>query len=413
MIARKYYPYIANVVIALVAGFAGAYIFINYGQSWVRISHLTANQGKDNLVTVLQDDKNKVLKVTEESSTIDIAQAIAPSVVSVTIKKDVSQQALNPMFDFSPFDQFFGTPIPQPSPNNSKPNIQKIGGGSGFIISSDGYILTNRHVINDTEAQYSVTLNDGKEYPAKVVGTDIFNDLGVLKIEAKNLSVLKLGNSDDLKVGQTVIAMGNALAEFPNSVTKGIISGIGRSVVAGGGGTSENLEHVIQTDAAINPGNSGGPLLNLAGEVVGVNTAVSNQGQLIGFAIPINSVKKIIQGILNNGQIVRPYLGVRYVLISDDLAQQNNLPVKQGALVRRGQTSSELAVIPGSPADKAGIVENDIIEKVNGTDVTESNNLAKMISQLNPGDKVTLKLYSKGKEKEVTVTLEQYKPTTK
>ncbi len=413
MIARKYYPYIVNIVIALAAGFAGAYIFINYGQSWIRISHSTANQGKDNLVTVLQDDKNKVLKVTEESSTIDIAQAVAPSVVSVTIKKDVSQQALNPMFDFSPFDQFFGAPIPQPTPNSSKPNIQKIGGGSGFIISSDGYILTNRHVISDTEAQYSVTLNDGKEYPAKVVGTDIFNDLGVLKIDAKNLSVLKLGNSDDLKVGQTVIAMGNALAEFPNSVTKGIISGIGRSVVAGGGGTSENLEDVIQTDAAINPGNSGGPLLNLAGEVVGVNTAVSNQGQLIGFAIPINSVKKIVQGILNNGQIVRPYLGVRYVLINDDLAQQNNLSVKQGALVRRGQTASELAVIPGSPADKAGIVENDIIEKVNGTDVTESNNLAKMISQFNPGDKVTLKLYSKGKEKDVTVTLEQYKPTTK
>ncbi len=413
MIARKYYPYILNVVIALVAGFAGAYIFINYGQNWIRISNLDSRQGKDNLVTVLQDDKNKVLKVTEESSTIDIAQAVAPSVVSVTIKKDVSQQAMNPLFDFSPFDQFFGAPTPQPIPHNSKPNIQKIGGGSGFIISSDGYILTNRHVINDTEAQYSVTLNDGKEYPAKVVGTDIFNDLGVLKIEAKNLSVLKLGNSDDLKVGQTVIAMGNALAEFPNSVTKGIISGIGRSVVAGGGGTSENLEDVIQTDAAINPGNSGGPLLNLAGEVVGVNTAVSNQGQLIGFAIPINSVKKIVQGILNNGQIVRPYLGVRYVLINDDLAQQNNLPVKQGALVKRGQSISELAVIPGSPADKAGIVENDIIEKVNGTDVTESNNLAKMISQLNPGDKVTLKLYSKGKEREVTVTLEQYKPTTK
>ncbi|MFH0874225.1 MAG: trypsin-like peptidase domain-containing protein [Candidatus Komeilibacteria bacterium] len=402
---------ICSLIIPVAAGFIGAYLFINYGQNWIRVTGINSGPGKDNLVTVLQDDKNKVLKVTEESSTIDIAQAVAPSVVSVTIKKDVSQQPVDPFFDFSPFDQFFGTPTPQPTPKSTTPNIQKVGGGSGFIITADGYILTNRHVISDTEAQYTVTLNDGKEYPAKVIGTDLFNDVGVLKIDAKNLPVLKLGNSDDLKVGQTVIAMGNALAEFPNSVTKGVISGMGRSVVAGGGGTSENLEDVIQTDAAINPGNSGGPLLNLAGEVVGVNTAVSNQGQLIGFAIPINSVKKIVQGIVTKGEIIRPYLGVRYVLITDALVQQNNLPLQQGALVTRGKNAADIAVIPGSPADKAGIVENDIIESVNGKVITEQDNLAKLISGYNPGDQIKLKVYSKGKEKEVTVTLEQYKPS--
>jgi S1-C subfamily serine protease len=179
--------------------------------------------------------------------------------------------------------------------------------------------------------------------------------------------------------------------------------------IAGGGGTSENLEGVIQTDAAINPGNSGGPLLNLAGEVVGINTAVSQEGQLIGFAIPINSVKGIIKGILTEGQIVRPYLGVRYVLITDTMVKENKLPVSEGALISRGQTKDELAIVPGSPADKAGLTENDIIISVNGQKITADTTLSKIISGLNPGDKITLHVYSKGKEKDISVTLDRYK----
>jgi S1-C subfamily serine protease len=408
---NKYLPSILTLVIAVVGGFAGAYIFINYGQKWIRVTGNNDNGG--NTVTMIQDDKNKVLKVTEDSVTIDLVKSTAPSVVSVTIKKDISQQqqVLDPFF-FSPFNQFFGNQIPsQPTPKNTEPNIQKVGGGSGFIISPDGYILTNRHVVSDDKATYSVTLNDGKEYEAKVVGTDLFNDIGVLKIDAKNLPVLKVGDSDSLQVGQSVIAIGNALAQFSNTVTKGVVSGIGRSVTAGGGGTSENLEGVIQTDAAINPGNSGGPLINLAGEVVGINTAVSQEGQLIGFAIPINSVKSVIKGVLAEGEIIRPYLGVRYVLITDTMAKENKLPVNSGALISKGQTKDELAVIPGSPADKAGLTENDIIISVNGQKISDTTTLSKIISGFNPGDTIKLHVYSKGKEKDISVTLERYKAT--
>jgi serine protease Do len=415
MISKKYLNPLLTVVIAVIGGFIGSYIFINYGQQWIRIAGAPNNTPGGGTMTVIQDDKNKVLKVTEDSSTIDLVQSVSPSVVSITIKKDVSaqQQMIDPFFNFSPFDQFFGNQIPsQPAPKSTAPNIQKVGGGSGFIISADGYILTNRHVVSDTSATYSVTLNDGKEYEAKVIGTDLFNDVGVLKIDAKNLPVVKIGDSDNLKVGQSVIAIGNALAQFSNTVTKGVVSGIGRSVTARGGGTSENLEGVIQTDAAINPGNSGGPLLNLAGEVVGINTAVSQEGQLIGFAIPINSVKSIIKGILTEGQIVRPYLGVRYVLITDSMAKENKLPVSEGALISRGQTKDELAIVPGSPADKAGLTENDIIMSVNGQKITADTTLSKIISGLNPGDKITLHVYSKGKEKDLSVTLDRYKQNT-
>ncbi len=411
MTITKYRLPFFMLLISLVGGFLGAYIFINYGQRWIRLADTSDTGG--NTVTVIQDDNNKVLKVTEDSVAIDLVKSASPSVVSVTIKKDISkqQQVIDPFF-FSPFDQFFGNQIPsQPAPKSTTPNIQKVGGGSGFIISADGYILTNRHVISDTAATYSVTLNDGKEYEAKVIGTDLFNDVGVLKIDAKNLPVLKVGDSDSLQVGQSVIAIGNALAQFSNTVTKGVVSGIGRSVTAGGGGTSENLEGVIQTDAAINPGNSGGPLLNLAGEVVGINTAVSQEGQLIGFAIPINSVKNIIKGILTEGEIVRPYLGVRYVLITEALAEKNDLPVTSGALISKGETKDELAIIPGSPADKAGLTENDIIISVNGQKISADMTLSKMISNLNPGDTIKLRVYSKGKEKDISVQLERYKAT--
>jgi len=399
--------YLIILAIALVGGFIGSYLYLAYGQ---RLLPLVTNGGKDNLMTVIQDDNNKVIRLSEDSATIDIVQQVSPSVVSVVIKKDVnSQQQIDPFFQFSPFDQFFGTPQITPTPKQqTEPDYQKVGGGSGFIISSDGYIATNRHVISDEQAQYSVVLNDGKEYPAKVVGTDLFLDIGVLKIEATNLPVVKFGNSDDLAIGQTVIAIGNALAEFSNTVTKGVISGIGRSVIAGGGGTSEKLEDVIQTDAAINPGNSGGPLLNLAGEVVGINTAVSSQGQLIGFAIPINSIRKVLDGVKQTGEITRPYLGVRYIILNDTIIQENKLKVDHGALIIRGDRTTDLAIVPGSPADKAGLRENDVLLSLNGKPINQDNSLSQMIAGFNPGDKIELEIYSQGQSKKVIVTLEKY-----
>lgn len=352
----------------------------------------------------------ETIQNTESSAVVEVVKKVSPSVVSVVIKKDVSKNVqIDPFFDF--FNNWpFSEPAPEPTPKSDQPDYQKVGGGTGFIISADGLILTNKHVIVDSGAKYSVVLNDGKEYEAKIVGTDSFNDIGVLKIEAKDLPVVTFGDSDKLVLGQYVVAIGNALAEFSNTVTLGVVSGLGRSIVAGDGlGSSEKLEDVIQTDAAINPGNSGGPLLNLAGEVIGINTAVSSQGQLIGFAIPINSAKQVIDSVRQSGEIIRPYLGVRYMMITDELKMANNLTLDQGAFLRKGKDDSEAAVVSGSPADQAGLRGGDIITEVNGKKLTVDYDLAKAISFFKPGDEVGLKVWSGGNFKDVKVILEKFK----
>lgn len=385
------------IISTIFGGFFGSFLTLNYANQlpWANASFGSGNVKINN-------------QITEESAVIEVVKKVSPSVVSINIKKDISQNYNMPFQDF--FD--FGWPFSfeAPKSKNNEPNIQKVGGGTGFIISSDGLILTNKHVIVDSSAQYSVTLNDGKEYEAQVIGTDLTNDIGVLKIDAKDLSPVELGNSDDLLIGQNVVAIGNALAEFSNTVTVGVISGIGRSVVASSGaGSSEQLEDVIQTDAAINPGNSGGPLLNLNGQVIGINTAVSREGQLIGFAIPINSAKSVIDSVKEHGEIVRPYLGVRYLMLNENIAKANNLKVNQGALIVRGETQSDLAISPGSPADIADLRENDIILEINNEVLTEENSLAKVVAKYKPKDVLDLKVWSHGSEKTVRVTLEQYK----
>ena len=281
-----------------------------------------------------------------------------------------------------------------------------MGAGTGFIVSSDGMILTNKHVVADADADYTVLLNDGTQLEASIIDTDPFNDLALIKIEGENFSVLGLGDSDVLKVGQTVIAIGNTLGEYNNSVTRGIISGLSRTVIAGGSsGQSETLEDIIQTDAAINFGNSGGPLINLAGQVIGVNTAISREGQLIGFAIPINQAKIIIDSVLQYGRIIRPYLGVRYILINDDVAERNDLDVNYGALIVKGDQAAELAIVPDSPAALAGLNENDIILEVDGQRIDRDHSLAKELQKHIPGDIVTLKVLSQGDEKIIKATL--------
>ena len=235
-------------------------------------------------------------------------------------------------------------------------------------------------------------------------------DIALIKIIGSGYPYLTLGNSDSLDVGQSVIAIGNALGEFRNTVSVGVVSGLARSITAGDeSGNSETLDHVIQTDAAINPGNSGGPLLDLSGEVIGVNVAVAQGSQSIGFALPIDSVESAIDSVKTTGRIIRPYLGIRYVSINSDLKNKNNLTVDYGVLVKAGQNADELAVIPGSPADKAGIVENDIILEVDGTKLDDTNNLADIIRQKKVGDVISLKILHKGTEKTVQVTLEAAK----
>ncbi|MFH1366392.1 MAG: trypsin-like peptidase domain-containing protein [Patescibacteria group bacterium] len=355
--------------------------------------------GKETSTASFSNVNSSTLSVEEESGTIDAVKKANPAVVSVIGTKDYSK-IFNDQ-EFSPYYFFFGGQLPS--------GQQEVSGGTGFIITADGLILTNKHVVADTTTEYSVVLNDGTKYDAEVLAKDPTQDLAFLKIEAKDLSVVELGDSDALQTGQTVIAIGNALGEYRNTVTKGIVSGLARTIEASGqsSGTAETLENTIQTDAAINPGNSGGPLLNLAGQVVGVNTAVSSEGQLVGFAIPINEAKKDIESIQKNGKITRAYLGVRYVLVNDQIKTADKLTVNYGALLTKGD-QGESAVMSGSPADKAGLEENDIILTFDGTKIDSGNSLAKLMTSKNVGDIVTLKVLHDGKEKEVKVTLEEW-----
>ncbi len=345
----------------------------------------------------------------EESAVIAVAEKVAPAVVSIIVTKDlpkIEQFFFNP-FEGDPFFEQFELRIPGQRQNGTEK--KEIGGGSGFIISPDGLILTNKHVIVDPRAEYTVLTNDEKRYPAKVLAQDPFKDIAVLKIEAKNLPAVELGDSDALKIGQTVIAVGNALGEFKNTVSTGVVSGLRRSIVAGGGGVTEQLENVIQTDAAINPGNSGGPLLNIAGQVIGINTALAYGAENIGFAIPINEAKKDIEEVQKTGRISRPFLGIRYVMINKEVKEKNNLPYDFGALVIRGEKPEEIAVVPGSPADQAGIQENDIILEINREKITEENPLWKIIQKYNAYDTIEIKFFHKGQELTKKITLQEAK----
>lgn len=338
--------------------------------------------------------ENKVLN--EENVVIDVAEKVSPSVVTVSIKKT---QLFRSPVQFDPFSDPFGFfrqgPVQQ---QNIEQDI-----GSGFVISSDGLIVTNKHVVNDTEATYKVVTKDDKEYEVQKIYRDPANDLAILKIDASGLSPVEMGDSNNLKVGQFVIAIGTALGEFRHTVTTGVVSGLGRGIDAGSPleGSVERLDNVIQTDAAINPGNSGGPLLNSAGQVIGVNAAISSSGQNIGFAIPINVIKEAIDNFNKTGQFNRPYLGVRYRIVDQQTAILNKVP--QGAYVQE--------VISNSPADKGGIQTGDIITQIAGTDIkgTDDTSLATAISSHKVGDVVDVKVWRDGAEKDLKITLEEAK----
>ena len=317
----------------------------------------------------------------QNSPTVESAvKQVLPAVVAITSKDKVQS--------------FFGGTYTQ------------TGGGSGFVVRQDGLVVTNKHVVSSTTATYTVTTSAGKTYSASVVSRDPAADLALIKINASNLTVASLGDSSKLSLGQDVIAIGNTLGEYQNTVTTGVISGLNRSITAGNGyGSSESLTGMIQTDAAINPGNSGGPLINLSGEVVGINTAIDAQGQSVGFAIPINSVRSQIQIVAAGGTISRPQLGVRYVPVTADLATANKLSAKTGALVVHGRGIGDVAVTAGGPADLAGIKEGDIIVSINGEKIIETNDLGTVIQKYKPGDSVAVVLNRQGQVKTVSVRL--------
>jgi len=349
-----------------------------------------------------------------ESVVVDTVKKANPAVVAITVSKNVPvyerylERMPSPFGDFFGDDFFGGFTIPQLRQKGTE--LREVGGGSGFLVSADGYIVTNRHVVSDEKAEYTVFTNDGKKHEAKVIARDPALDLAVIKISGSGFHHLSFGDSDKLEIGQTVIAIGNALAEFRNTVSVGVVSGLSRSITASDRrGGVEALDQLIQTDAGINPGNSGGPLINLSGEVVGVNVAVADGAENIGFALSVNSVKSIVESVKTTGKIVRPYLGVRYIEINEEIKEKNKLSVDYGVLVQRGVEVSDLAVIPGSPADKAGIVENDIILEIDGIKLTSDQSLAAIIRTKKVGDVVKLKINHKGQEKTVTAKLEEMK----
>lgn len=336
-----------------------------------------------------------------ETSVMRAVEASNPAVVSVIARKDV------PIFEqyYEEFMSPFGD-IRVPRMRERGTQELEVGGGSGFIVSGDGLVVTNRHVVQDTDATYSILTNDGESYPVSVVARDQVLDIAVLSINAPGpFPALAFGDSDALRAGQSVIAIGNALGEFRNSVSVGVVSGLARSIVAGdGAGMREFLDEVIQTDAAINIGNSGGPLLNTRGEVVGVNVATAIGSDNIGFALPGNVVSRIVASVTEHGRIIWPMIGIRYVPVTASLAETEGLPHEQGILVASNDPGVP-AVVPGSPAARAGIQSGDIIVSFDGVTLTERETLARLIRRREVGEMVELRVLRDGEELSVTLEL--------
>lgn len=350
---------ISSLVLAVALG-----VIVAVGVYQAQIRGLIPSKGIE--LPKLPEETRTILK--EENAVISVVEKTSFSVVAI----GVSRRVINP---FDPF---------------ALPKKQDATIGTGFMVSDKGIIVTNKHVVLDGGTKYTVVTRDDQKYEVKRIYRDPIFDLALVQIEASGLKALELGDSSKLKVGQTVIAIGNALGQFTNTVTTGVVSGLGRKVIAG----DDNL---IQTDAAINPGNSGGPLLNSSGQVIGVNVAVSEGAQNISFAIPINSVKAIVDEFVAKGTVSRPFLGVQYRFISKDAAILNEVP--QGAYIQ--------LVVDNSPAKKAGVEEGDIITKINGQSVDNESKIAEIIQKSAIGQKIELEIWRDGKTRNLEATLSE------
>ena len=338
----------------------------------------------------------------ENSPIVRIAANTTPAVISIVISKDLPKIE---GFYTMPFE---GKQYLIPKIIKGTTQHVKIGGGSGFFVSPDGLVLTNSHVVSDPKASYTVILDHGKNetMPLKILARDPIHDIAIAKINKKNVPYLSLGSSANLKLGQTVVAVGYALGQFSNTVSSGIISGLSRFIQAQNGMDShrEHLRGLIQTDAAINPGNSGGPLVDIDGNVIGINTAVVFGAQNIGFAIPIEQAKKDLEELKKYGHIRMPFLGIRYVMLTPEIAERNKLSADHGALIVR-EILGEHAVIPGSPADKAGLKEYDIVLQVGNKKLDMTHPLQAELGTHAIGEKIPLKIMRNGKKRIIKITL--------
>ena len=378
------------VIIGIILGISSG----AFGFTWKDISDKVKLPNLPKISTPVLPGSENVRVLKEENLVIDVVDRVSPSVVTVGISTTRNTARV---FEIDPFDPFN---IFRQNPGSREQKIEQ-DIGSGFIVTDDGLIVTNKHVVAETGAKYRVFTKDDKQYEVEKIYRDPANDLAILKITASGLTPVEMGDSSKLKVGQFAIAIGTALGEFRNTVTTGVVSGLGRGITAGSPfeGFAEKLDNVIQTDAAINPGNSGGPLLNSAGQVVGINTAVASGGQNIGFALPINVVKEALENFNSTGQFSRPFLGVRYKTIDQKLALLNDVP--QGAYL--------VEVVSGSPADKAGLIKGDIITKIDGTKIAgQDGEVAKVIGKKKVGDTVSVSYFRDGQEKTLNVTLAEF-----
>ncbi len=333
------------------------------------------------------------VSIDEDSAVIDVVKQNQDAVVSIVITRELTEYQKN-------LRERFG---------GSTEGTQTLGEGSGFIISADGLVVTNRHVVSDEEADYTVLFSDGTETKAEVLARDTVLDIAIIKIdpEDRDLSVVTTGTSAGLEVGQRVVAIGNSLGQFSGTVSYGIVSGLSRSIIASdtNGSNAERLEGVIQTDASINPGNSGGPLFDIQGNVIGVNVAVAQNAENIGFAIPIDTVQRIINDVLEFGEIRRPYLGVRFQTVTPIIQDELNLKEDFGALIVSSEGQDD-AIVEGSPADKAGLQEGDHILRIDSEPISIENPLQTVIQNKQVGDEVEVEFLRDGKVQNIVVTLE-------
>ena len=327
-----------------------------------------------------------------------IIKKVLPAVISITASKNLE-------YVRNPFSRAMG----QEFSNTLKRKKISVGGGSGFIIDPSGIILTNRHVVADPHAEYTAVLDfaqkhssddEGEKYKIEILAKDPINDVAVLKINKKNLPVIELGDSSKLELGQTVIAIGNTLGIFRNTVSTGVISGLSRYITAFNAldNRSQRLRGLIQTDAAINPGNSGGPLIDIKGKAIGINAAMILGAENIGFTLPINTAKNDLEDIKKYGRIRQPFLGVRYILLNNLLQKKYNFPKDCGALVISEDDFEGKAVIPGSPAHKAGIKEADIILAIQEEKISPQNTLEDILQKFKIGEIINLKIIRDNKE---------------